>query len=66
MKKENSMWNPHVKTLNTTTAVDPLKVSQARKQAVEYKLFCINNGIWACDANSLALFFKQVKAGENG
>lgn len=45
------------------TKIDPLKVAEVRKQATEYKVFCINNGLWACDANSLALFFKQVKAG---
>ena len=46
-----------------TTVADPLKVSEVRKQAIEYKLFCMSKGLWACDANSLALFFKQAKAG---
>ena len=46
-----------------TRVADPLKVAEVRKQAIEYKLFCINHSLWACDANSLALFFKQQKAG---
>lgn len=49
--------------MENQTITNTLKISEVRKQAIEYKLFCLNNGLWACDANSLALFFKQRKAG---
>lgn len=47
------------KQIAATVVADPLKVAEVRKQAENYKVFCLKYGLCPFDANVLALFIKQ-------
>lgn len=48
---------------NQTKTNNSLNVEKAKNQVMEYKIFCLYAGLSECSLNSLALFFKQRKAG---
>ena len=59
MKKENSVWNPHTKTLSFIRVENAVKHCEINKQVVEYKLFCMEHGLHKNNLNSLSQFCKQ-------
>ena len=49
--------------MENQTKTNSLQVNKAKNQFMEYKVFCLYSGLRECSLNSLALFFKQRKAG---
>ena len=59
MNKENSVWNPHKKTLTNSEAVRNCEI---RKNSIEYKIFCMLRNLDPHDINNVGAFLQRAGA----